>query len=63
MAPRRRRARPPEIPHRIRLGVYLSRREGRGMAAAAAQIGKSASAWMRDLALAARAAGAPGARP
>ena len=63
MALRRRRGRPPEIPHRIRLGVYLSCQEGRAIAAAAAQIGKSASAWMRDLALAALAAGAPGARP
>ena len=60
MALRRRRGRPPEIPHRIRLGVYLSRHEGRALAAAAAQVGKSASAWMCDLAL---AAGAPGARP
>jgi hypothetical protein len=42
--------------------VYLSRHEGRALAAAAAQVGKSASAWMRDLALAALAAGAPGAR-
>jgi hypothetical protein len=60
MALRKRRGRPPEIPHRIGLRVYVSRREGRAIAAAARQAGRSASAWVRAVAVAALPAGRRG---
>jgi len=45
--------RPPEIPDRVTLYVYLTARERRAIARAAKRARISASAWMRALAVAA----------
>jgi hypothetical protein len=48
--------RPPEIPDRVTLYVYVSAREQRRIARAARRAKVSASAWIRAVALAALAA-------
>jgi hypothetical protein len=51
-----RRGRPPEIPDRVTLYVYVSAPEQRRIARAAKRAHLSASAWLRALAQAALAA-------
>jgi hypothetical protein len=53
-----RKGRPPEIPQRVTLYVYLSAPEQRRIARAARRAHLSTSAWLRQVALAALAAGA-----
>jgi hypothetical protein len=47
----RRRGRPPEIPDRVTLAVYLTAQERRRLARAARQQQMSTSAWVRAIAL------------
>jgi hypothetical protein len=53
MPARKRLGRPPEIPDRVELVVYLSRSDRRAIIRAAKQADVSASAWVRAVALAA----------
>jgi hypothetical protein len=54
MTPRK-RGRPPLIPNRTKLSLYVTRQESRQIARAARARRQSASAWLRELALAALA--------
>ena len=49
--------RPPEIPNRVTLWVYVTAQEQRRIARAAKRANLSASAWLRTLAVAALDAG------
>jgi hypothetical protein len=51
----RKRGRPPLIPNRTKLAVYVTRQESRRIARVARAQRVSASAWLRALALAALA--------
>jgi hypothetical protein len=53
MPARKRLGRPPEIPDRVELIVYLSRSERGAIVRAAKRADVSASAWVRAVALAA----------
>src|SRR5262249_7448154 len=53
MPTRKRLGRPPEIPDRVELMVYLSRKERAAIVRAAKRAHVSASAWVRAVALAA----------
>jgi hypothetical protein len=55
MTPRK-RGRPPLIQNRTKLSLYVTRQESRQIARAARAQRQSASAWLRELALAALAA-------
>jgi hypothetical protein len=50
------RGRPPLIPNRTKVSIYVTRQESRRIARAARAQRLSASAWLRELALAALAA-------
>ena len=52
-----RRGRPPEIPNRVTLAVYLTAQERRALVRTAKQRQLSASAWVRRLVLDALAEG------
>jgi len=51
MPARKKLGRPPEIPDRVELVVYLSRKERGAIARAARQADVSVSAWVRAVAL------------
>jgi hypothetical protein len=53
MGARKKLGRPPEIPNRVKLFVYLRAGERQAIARAAKQANVSTSAWMRAVALAA----------